>query len=67
MDVTRHSLVGEAWVPRSARGAVDAALHAAADRAHAAMGTIVTPLRPREMPPTYFNTDKVGGFKGIRL
>ena len=66
IDVTRKCLVAEGWCPVSAKTQIQEALFRANRASSAQMGTIFQPLATKEMPPTYFATNKVTHvFQGI--
>lgn len=59
IDVTRKCLVAEGWCPNIARQRIQAALVEAARVSSAQVGTIFQPLPTKEMPPTFFATNKI--------
>lgn len=59
IDVTRQCLVAEGWIPKNAHGAVNEALQRAARQANAQVTPIFQVMSTREMPPTYFRTNKI--------
>ena len=66
IDVTRKCLVAEGWVPISAKSQIQEALFRANRASSAQVGTIFQPLATKEMPPTYFSTNKITAvFQGI--
>eukprot|EP00246_Nothoceros_aenigmaticus_P002154 TRINITY_DN12951_c0_g1_i1.p1 TRINITY_DN12951_c0_g1~~TRINITY_DN12951_c0_g1_i1.p1 ORF type:complete len:811 (+),score=146.20 TRINITY_DN12951_c0_g1_i1:67-2499(+) len=58
IDVTKKCLVGEGWCPVAAKPKVQDALQRAAFDSNSQVGTIFQVLHTREMPPTYFITNK---------
>jgi len=66
IDVTRKCLVAEGWCPVSGKAQIQEALFRANRASSAQVGTIFQPLATKEMPPTYFNTNKITVvFQGI--
>eukprot|EP00270_Netrium_digitus_P001329 TRINITY_DN1142_c0_g2_i1.p1 TRINITY_DN1142_c0_g2~~TRINITY_DN1142_c0_g2_i1.p1 ORF type:complete len:849 (+),score=282.14 TRINITY_DN1142_c0_g2_i1:60-2549(+) len=59
IDVTHKCLVAEAWCPVFAKSKVQEALHQAASESSATVGTIFQTIKTKEMPPTYFQVNKV--------
>lgn len=57
-DASRKCLIAEAWVPARSMGDVEAAVRKAGVRSGALVPTTIHRIRTREMPPTYFNTNK---------
>lgn len=58
IDVTRKCLVAEGWCPVFARAQVQDALHRATVDSNSQVGTIFQVLHTKELPPTYFRTNK---------
>ncbi|QHN99216.1 V-type proton ATPase subunit [Arachis hypogaea] len=66
LDVTKKCLVAEGWSPIFATKQIQDALERAAIDSNSQVGTIFQVLQTREMPPTYFRTNKVtSSFQGI--
>ena len=66
IDVTRKCLVAEGWCPVSGKAQMQEALFRANRASSAQVGTIFQPLATRDMPPTYFKTNKITVvFQGI--
>jgi len=59
VDVTRQCLVGEGWCPSYAHRQIQEALQRGATEAHASVPPIFQVMRAREMPPTFFRTNKI--------
>ena len=59
IDVTRKCLVAEGWCPVVAQARVQAVLVAAARASSAQVNTIFQSLTTAELPPTYFQTNKI--------
>mmetsp|Transcript_12583 Transcript_12583/g.41478 ORF Transcript_12583/g.41478 Transcript_12583/m.41478 type:complete len:844 (-) Transcript_12583:81-2612(-) len=59
VDVTRQCLVAEGWCPKAKLPRLHAALEEGRRRSRAQLPAIVTPLSPKETPPTHFEVDKV--------
>lgn len=58
IDVTRKALVGEGWVPVDDLEHVQEALREATAESNADVPTVFQQLRTKELPPTYFKTNK---------
>jgi V-type H+-transporting ATPase subunit a len=58
LDVTKKCLVGEGWSPVFAATEIQDALHRAAVDSNSQVGSIFQVLRTKEMPPTFFRTNK---------
>lgn len=66
MDVTRKCLVGEGWCPLSAEPQIQDALERAAFDSNSQVLTIFQVIKTKELPPTYFKTNKFyGAFQEI--
>lgn len=61
IDVTRKCLVAEGWCPVSAKLRIQDALHQAAFDSNSLVATIFQVLHTKELPPTYFKTNKFTG------
>ncbi|MCO5605790.1 hypothetical protein L7F22_059974 [Adiantum nelumboides] len=61
IDVTRKCLVAEGWCPVSAKLQIQDALHQAAFDSNSQVATIFQVLHTKELPPTYFKTNKFTG------
>nr|VDD58488.1 unnamed protein product [Brassica oleracea] len=58
LDVTKKCLVGEGWSPLFAAPEIQEALQRAAVDSNSQVGSIFQVLRTKEMPPTFFRTNK---------
>ncbi|WZZ47654.1 hypothetical protein YC2023_043913 [Brassica napus] len=58
LDVTNKCLVGEGWSPMFAAPEIQEALQRAAVDSNSQVGSIFQVLRTKEMPPTFFRTNK---------
>ncbi|XP_028767898.1 V-type proton ATPase subunit a2 [Neltuma alba] len=58
LDVTKKCLVAEGWSPVFATKQIQDALERAAYDSNSQVGTIFQVLHSRELPPTYFRTNK---------
>lgn len=58
IDVTKKCLVAEGWSPVFATKQIQDALQRATHDSNSEVGAIFRVLRTREMPPTYFQTNK---------
>ncbi|KZV26198.1 V-type proton ATPase subunit a3 [Dorcoceras hygrometricum] len=58
IDVTRKCLVAEGWSPVFASKQIQDALHRATHDSNSQVDAIFQVLQTREMPPTYFRTNK---------
>ncbi|CAN6850864.1 unnamed protein product [Brassica oleracea] len=58
LDVTNKCLVGEGWSPLFAAPEIQEALQRAAVDSNSQVGSIFQVLRTKEMPPTFFRTNK---------
>ncbi|OWM80297.1 hypothetical protein CDL15_Pgr019577 [Punica granatum] len=58
LDVTKKCLVSEGWCPVFATKQIQDALQRAAFDSNAQVGAIIQVLQTKEMPPTYFQTNK---------
>ncbi|KAK4437730.1 V-type proton ATPase subunit a3 [Sesamum alatum] len=58
IDVTKKCLVAEGWSPVFATKEIQGALHRATHDSNSQVDSIFQVLRTREMPPTYFRTNK---------
>ncbi|KAL0741489.1 hypothetical protein Bca4012_083002 [Brassica carinata] len=58
LDVTKKCLVGEGWSPVFAATEIQNALQRAAVDSNSQVGSIFQVLRTKEMPPTFFRTNK---------
>ncbi|KAL1190258.1 V-type proton ATPase subunit a3 [Cardamine amara subsp. amara] len=58
LDVTKKCLVAEGWSPVFASKEIQDALHRAAVDSNSQVGSIFQVLRTKELPPTYFRTNK---------
>ncbi|CAN6900539.1 unnamed protein product [Brassica oleracea] len=58
LDVTKKCLVGEGWSPLFAAPEIQEALQRAAVDSNSQVGSILQVLRTKEMPPTFFRTNK---------
>ncbi|CAI9769858.1 unnamed protein product [Fraxinus pennsylvanica] len=58
IDVTKKCLVAEGWSPIFARKQIQDALHRATQDCNSQVDAIFQVLHTREMPPTYFQTNK---------
>ncbi|KAL0384047.1 UNVERIFIED_CONTAM: V-type proton ATPase subunit a3 [Sesamum radiatum] len=58
IDVTKKCLVAEGWSPVFATKEIQDALHRATHDSNSQVDSIFQVLRTREMPPTYFRTNK---------
>ncbi|XP_051144730.1 V-type proton ATPase subunit a3-like [Andrographis paniculata] len=58
IDVTKKCLVGEGWSPVVATQQIQEALHRATHDSNSQVDAIFRVLHTREMPPTYFRTNK---------
>ncbi|XP_077225892.1 V-type proton ATPase subunit a2-like isoform X2 [Tasmannia lanceolata] len=58
LDVTKKCLVGEGWSPVFASKQIQDALQRAAFDSNSQVGAIFQVLHTRELPPTYFRTNK---------
>ncbi|KAK7264257.1 hypothetical protein RJT34_31863 [Clitoria ternatea] len=66
LDVTKKCLVAEGWSPVFATKQVQDALQRAAVDSNSQVSAIFQVLHTRELPPTYFRTNKVtSSFQGI--
>ncbi|XP_024530911.1 V-type proton ATPase subunit a3 [Selaginella moellendorffii] len=66
MDVTRKCLVAEAWCPTENKTQVQEALMRATVDSNSQVGTIFQEIRTKDLPPTFFKTNKItGAFQGI--
>ncbi|MCO5586967.1 hypothetical protein L7F22_040912 [Adiantum nelumboides] len=61
VDVTRKCLVGEGWCPVSAEPQIEDALQRAAFDSNSPVVTIFQIIKTKELPPTYFKTNKFNG------
>lgn len=61
VDVTRKCLVAEGWCPVSAKPQIQDALQRAAFDSNSQVATIFQVIHTRELPPTYFKTNKFTG------
>ncbi|KAI4342396.1 hypothetical protein MLD38_027032 [Melastoma candidum] len=59
LDVTKKCLVAEGWCPVFATKQIQDALQRAANDSNAQIGAILQALHTKELPPTYFRTNKV--------
>ncbi|KAG8368196.1 hypothetical protein BUALT_Bualt15G0020100 [Buddleja alternifolia] len=59
IDVTKKCLVAEGWSPTFATKQIQDALHRATHDSNSQVEAIFQVLHTREMPPTYFQTNKV--------
>jgi len=59
IDVTRKCLVAEGWCPVVAQARVQAVLVAASRASSAQVNTVFQTLTTSELPPTYFQTNKI--------
>eukprot|EP00898_Chlorokybus_atmophyticus_P007673 jgi/Chlat1/7907/Chrsp68S07349 len=57
-DVTRKCLIAEGWCPTSARSQIQDALYRAGANSSATVSTVLQPIATKEMPPTFFQTNK---------
>ncbi|KAG2703331.1 hypothetical protein I3760_06G133100 [Carya illinoinensis] len=58
LDVTKKCLVGEGWSPSFATKQIQHALERAAFDSNSQVGAIFQVLQTKELPPTYFQTNK---------
>ncbi|KAK4771988.1 hypothetical protein SAY86_013763 [Trapa natans] len=58
LDVTKKCLVGEGWCPVFATKKIQEVLQRAAFDSNAQVGAIIQVLHTKEMPPTFFRTNK---------
>ncbi|KAM0942870.1 hypothetical protein DsansV1_C14g0131951 [Dioscorea sansibarensis] len=58
LDVTKKCLVGEGWCPVFATSQIQDALQRATFDSNSQVGSIFQVLQTRELPPTYFRTNK---------
>ncbi|EPS59200.1 hypothetical protein M569_15610, partial [Genlisea aurea] len=58
IDVSKKCLVAEGWSPVFASGKIQSALHRATNDSNSQVDAIFQVLHTREMPPTYFQTNK---------
>ncbi|KAK4761320.1 hypothetical protein SAY87_006213 [Trapa incisa] len=58
LDVTKKCLVGEGWCPVFAIKQIQEVLQRAAIDSNAQVGAIIQVLHTKEMPPTFFRTNK---------
>ncbi|KAM7479341.1 hypothetical protein LguiA_027554 [Lonicera macranthoides] len=58
IDVTKKCLVGEGWSPVFAIKQIQDALQRATSDSNSQVGAILQVLRTKELPPTYFRTNK---------
>ncbi|KAK4771773.1 hypothetical protein SAY86_013548 [Trapa natans] len=58
LDVTKKCLVGEGWCPVFATKQIQEALQRAVFESNAQVGAIIQVLYTKEMPPTFFRTNK---------
>ncbi|KAK4761324.1 hypothetical protein SAY87_006217 [Trapa incisa] len=58
LDVTKKCLVGEGWCPVFATKQIQEALQRAVFESNAQVGAIIQVLHTKEMPPTFFRTNK---------
>lgn len=66
IDVTRKCLVAEGWCPVSAEPQIQDALERSAFDSNSQVGTIFQVIKTKELPPTYFKTNKfTGAFQEI--
>lgn len=66
IDVTRKCLVAEGWCPLSAKSQIQDALQRATFDSNSQVGTIFQVINTKELPPTYFKTNKfTGAFQEI--
>ncbi|KAH7314748.1 hypothetical protein KP509_21G018800 [Ceratopteris richardii] len=66
IDVTRKCLVAEGWCPVSAEVQIQDALERAASDSNSQVVTIFQVIKTKELPPTYFKTNKfTGAFQEI--
>ncbi|KAL2633846.1 hypothetical protein R1flu_005325 [Riccia fluitans] len=66
IDVTRKCLVAEGWCPVAAKSRIQDALQRAAFDSNSQVGTIFQVLHTKELPPTYYRTNKfTGAFQEI--
>ncbi|KAK7341444.1 hypothetical protein VNO80_24374 [Phaseolus coccineus] len=66
LDVTKKCLVAEGWSPIFANKQIQDALQRAALDSNSQVNAIVQVLHTRELPPTYFRTNKfTSSFQGI--
>lgn len=61
IDVTRKCLVAEGWCPVSAEPEIQDALQRAAFDSNSQVVTIFQVIKTKELPPTYFKTNKFNG------
>lgn len=61
IDVTRKCLVAEGWCPVSAEPQIQDALERAAFDSNSQVVTIFQVIKTKELPPTYFKTNKFNG------
>jgi V-type H+-transporting ATPase subunit a len=57
-DVGRKCLIAEGWCPKNATEKVVGALRVATESSGALVPSIMTVIKSREEPPTYFKTNK---------
>ncbi|KAM7465660.1 hypothetical protein LguiB_013222 [Lonicera macranthoides] len=58
IDVTTKCLMGEGWSPVFAIKPIQDALQRATSDSNSQVGAILHVLRTKELPPTYFRTNK---------
>jgi V-type H+-transporting ATPase subunit a len=58
VDVTHRVLIGEAWVPASARQQVQEVLRITAQQSSTQVSAVLQRLTTHDPPPTYFKTNK---------
>ncbi|KAJ7522696.1 hypothetical protein O6H91_18G023200 [Diphasiastrum complanatum] len=61
IDITRKCLVAEAWCPLSASNQIQEALQRAAFDSNSQVGAVFHELQSKDLPPTYFKTNKFSG------
>ncbi|XP_046917281.2 V-type ATPase subunit a family protein Vha100-1 isoform X1 [Dermatophagoides farinae] len=66
LDVTTKCLIAECWVPTSDFERVCQAVHNGCSRSGSTIPPVISPMEPKETPPTYNRTNKVtSGFQNI--
>ena len=66
LDVTTKCLIAECWVPTTDFERVCQAVHNGCSRSGSTIPPVISPMEPKEIPPTYNRTNKVTvGFQNI--
>lgn len=66
-DVGRKCLIAEGWCPKNATEKVVGALRVATESSGALVPSIMTVIKSREEPPTYFKTNKFTRVRKLKV